>query len=258
MSRDLGELPDLQTLDQLRSLVASAKRIAVFTGAGISTESGIPDYRSADQGLWNTIRPIPFDEFIGSAEERTESWRRRFDGDRVMERAEPNIGHRLVARLVERGRCHAVVTQNVDGLHQAAGVPASQVIELHGNATYARCLSCGFRYEMADLEREFRGSGSVGDCRACGGVIKAATISFGQAMPPGPMRAAEEAMRAADLCLTLGSSLSVYPAAGFPQFAKERGAGLAIINREPTPLDPMADVVAHRALGATLSAIVTD
>ena len=239
-------------ITSLRQHLETAKRIVAFTGAGISTESGIPDYRSAGTGLWNKIKPIPFDEFIGSAEVRQQSWARRFDGERSMDHAAPNRGHRALAALVADGRCHAVVTQNVDGLHQASGIPADQVIELHGNATFARCLSCGARYELDALEKEFRAAGNVGPCALCGGIIKSATISFGQAMPEREMQLAEQAVREADLCLTLGSSLAVYPAAGFPQFAAQLGAPLVIINREPTPLDGIASLVIHDQIGAIL------
>ena len=240
----------------LKSYLEQAERIVVFTGAGISTESGIPDYRSAGTGLWNKIKPIPFDDFIGSAAVRKQSWARRFDGERMMDGALPNRGHRAVAQLVDDGRCHAVITQNVDGLHQASGIAAEHVIELHGNATYARCLSCGQRYEMDDLEAEYRSLGDVQPCSACGGIIKSATISFGQAMPEHEMRRAEQAVNEADLCLTLGSSLAVYPAAGFPQLAVQRGATLVIVNREPTPLDEYAHLALHEQIGDVLGAAV--
>jgi NAD-dependent deacetylase len=238
--------------DQLRDLIAAAGRVVFFTGAGISTESGIPDFRSPGTGLWTKMQPIPFQDFVASDAIRRESWRRRFDGERVLERAAPNTGHHAIARLVELGKVTAVITQNVDNLHQDAGVPASRVIELHGNAHHATCLACGLRYELAALEQQFRTGGRVEPCRACGGIIKTATISFGQAMPEREMARAEEAIAACDLCIVAGSSLQVYPAAGFPEYAKRRGAGLAIVNREATPLDPIADLVVRAELGRTL------
>jgi NAD-dependent deacetylase len=239
--------------DALRALVDAAARVVFFTGAGISTESGIPDFRSPGTGLWTKIKPIEFQDFVASEAVRRESWRRRFEGERVMERAKPNAGHLAIARLVAEGKVTAVITQNVDNLHQDSGVPAEQVIELHGNASYARCLDCALRYEMADLEAQFRSHGNVAPCSRCGGIVKSATISFGQAMPEREMERAQAAVEACDLCVVAGSSLVVYPAAGFPEYAKRLGAGLAIVNREETPLDRIADVVVHGELGPTLA-----
>ena len=244
------------TIDALRTLIDEAERIVFFTGAGISTESGIPDFRSPGTGLWTKMKPIQFQDFIASDEVRQESWRRRFDGDRTLEDARPNTGHLAVARLVEMGKGLAVITQNVDNLHQDSGVPEDKVIELHGNASYATCLSCHTRYEMADLEQQFRRQQRIDPCSRCGGIIKTATISFGQAMPEREMGRAQQAVEAADLCLVIGSSLVVYPAAGFPEYAKQLGAGLAILNREETPLDGIADVVVHEEIGRTLGYIV--
>ncbi|MYH15815.1 MAG: NAD-dependent deacetylase [Gammaproteobacteria bacterium] len=241
------------SVEQLAALLADAQRIVFFTGAGISTESGIPDFRSPGTGLWNQIKPIQFQDFIGSEEVRTESWRRRFTGERLMENAQPNKGHLSVARLVEEGRCLAVITQNVDNLHQDAGVPKEQVIELHGNASYATCLSCGIRYELGDLERQFKQLGRVEPCGRCGGIIKSATISFGQAMPEQAMLRAQAAVEACDLMVVAGSSLVVYPAAGFPEHAKRLGAKLAIVNREETPLDALADLVVRGEIGPAMS-----
>ena len=247
-------MPSLDdSVEQLAALLADAQRIVFFTGAGISTESGIPDFRSPGTGLWNQIKPIQFQDFIGSEDIRTESWRRRFTGERLMENAQPNKGHLSVARLVEEGRCLAVITQNVDNLHQDAGVPKAQVIELHGNASYATCLSCDIRYELGDLERQFKQLGRVEPCGRCGGIIKTATISFGQAMPEQAMQRAQAAVEACDLMVVAGSSLVVYPAAGFPEHAKRLGAKLAIVNREETPLDPMADLVVRGEIGPALS-----
>ena len=243
-------------VDKLADLVTRAQRIVFFTGAGVSTESGIPDFRSPGTGLWNQMKPIPFQDFVASDEVRQESWRRRFTGERALENAKPNKGHLSIARLVEAGRCTAVITQNVDNLHQDSGVPQEQVIELHGNASYAKCLSCGQRYEISELERQFRQLDRVAPCVSCGGVIKAATISFGQAMPEREMQRAQAAVADCDLMVVAGSSLVVYPAAAFPETAKRLGAQLAIVNREPTPLDPIADVVVHDEIGPTLSFVV--
>src|ERR671913_497213 len=146
----------------------------------------------------------------------------------------------------------AVITQNVDNLHQVSGVPEDKVIELHGNATYARCLGCSLRIELVEIEREFQASGAVAPCKACGGILKSATISFGQPMPLLPMQRAQDETMACDLFIVLGSSLSVFPAADFPLRAKQNGAALAIVNRDPTEMDELADIVIHAGIGATL------
>ena len=239
-------------VESLRTLLDRSRRALFFTGAGISTESGIPDFRSPG-GIWSRMQPIYFQEFVASEEKRGEAWRRRFDNRDGWVGAQPNSGHRAVARLIARGKASAVITQNVDNLHQASGVPEDKVIELHGNATYARCLGCSLRIELADIEREFQASGTVGPCKACGGIVKSATISFGQQMPLLPMQRALDETMACDLFIVLGSSLSVFPAADFPLRAKRQGAALVIVNRDPTEMDELADLVIHAGIGATLS-----
>ena len=238
-------------IQQLARLIDEATRVVVFTGAGISTESGIPDFRSPN-GIWSQTTPIYFDEYVKSADARIEAWRRKFEIDRDMIGAEPNRGHRAVAKLVRTGKVSVVITQNIDGLHQESGVPDEQMIELHGNGTYAMCLSCGARHELDPIKAAFEADNSLPDCNLCGGIVKTATISFGQAMPEGPMERARGETLACDLFLAIGSSLVVYPAAGFPAMAKQNGAGLVIINRDPTDLDRMADLVLNREIGPTL------
>jgi NAD-dependent deacetylase len=240
---------------ELARVIERARHAVVFTGAGISTESGIPDFRSPG-GIWTKMAPIDFSDFLASEEARRETWRRRFAADDTWQNARPNRGHRAVAELVRRGAAVAVITQNIDGLHQASGVPAEQVIELHGNSTYAHCLDCAQRYEIAELRTAFESDGIAPVCAACGGWVKTATISFGQAMPVEAMRRAELETLAADLFIVAGSSLVVYPAAGFPELAKRNGATLVIVNREPTGLDPIADLVLNRAIGETLGTAV--
>jgi len=242
-------------LDELKALLAEARRIVVFTGAGISTESGIPDFRSPG-GIWTKYQPIEFSDFMASEEMRRESWRRKFATEAVMGKAEPNAGHRAVARLIERGTASAVITQNVDGLHQKSGVPDAKVIELHGNSTYATCLECGERHELDEIRAVFADNETLPDCKACGGIVKTATISFGQSMPTLPMARAQDETLAADLFLVLGSSLVVYPAAAFPLMAKKNGASLVIVNREPTSHDSAADLVLNTEIGPTLAAAV--
>jgi NAD-dependent deacetylase len=239
----------------LADLIREARRIVVFTGAGISTESGIPDFRSPG-GVWSRMKPIYFQAFVASEDKRREAWTRVFSGAAGWTGRAPNAGHHAVARLVEQGKASAVITQNVDNLHQDSGVPAAKVIELHGNASYATCLDCGLRHELADLRPIFVERGQIPSCRDCGGLVKTATISFGQPMPEEPMRLAEAETRACDLFLVLGSSLVVYPAAGFPAMAKRGGARLAIVNREPTDQDPLADLVLHDEIGPVMAGVV--
>jgi NAD-dependent deacetylase len=242
-------------VEQLKRMIAAAERMVAFTGAGISTESGIPDYRSPG-GIWTQFRPIEFGDFLASAEARRETWRRKFASQEVIANATPNAGHRALARLVEQGRMAAVITQNIDGLHQASGVPATKVIELHGNSTYAACLDCRRRYELEWVREIFAIDERLPLCTACGGMIKTATISFGQAMPEAEMDRAQRATLAADLFIVLGSSLVVYPAAGFPVMAKRNGARLVIVNREPTEQDGLADLVINAEIGSTMSRAV--
>lgn len=244
-------MSDASAIAELQAMIDAAQRVVVFTGAGISTESGIPDFRSPG-GLWKTNAPIRFQDFVASEDARIEAWKRRFAMQETLAAATPNRGHRAVANLVARGKAIAVITQNIDGLHQAAGVPADQVIELHGNTMHASCLTCGQRYELGPIRAKFEADGAVPRCLWCDGLVKTATISFGQSMPTAEMRRAEQATLAADLFIVAGSSLVVYPAAAFPELAKHRGATLAIINREETGLDGIADLVVRRGIGDIL------
>jgi len=240
---------------RLAAMLRGARDAVVFTGAGISTESGIPDFRSPG-GIWTQMAPIDFRDFVSSPEMRKEAWRRRFAMEEMFARARPNPGHAAIAALVARGIVSHVITQNIDNLHQVSGVPADQVIELHGNSRYAKCLDCGERVELEPIRLHFEAEGEPPDCAACGGLLKTATISFGQAMPEAEMERAERAARACDFFLVLGSSLVVYPAAGFPPLAKRNGARLAIVNREPTDQDGIADLVLHDEIGPVLSRAV--
>ncbi|WP_293676830.1 Sir2 family NAD-dependent protein deacetylase [uncultured Phenylobacterium sp.] len=242
------------TRHDLTHAIANARRIVVFTGAGISTESGIPDFRSPG-GVWSKMKPIYFQDFVGNEARRREAWERAFGGRAGWVGREPNAGHMGVARLIARGKASAVITQNVDNLHQASGVPAHQVIELHGNASYATCLDCTLRHDLNDLKSLWQATGDLPACRDCGGIVKTATISFGQAMPLEPMARAQAETMACDLFLVLGSSLVVYPAAGFPVMAKRNGAVLAIVNREETELDGYADLVLHDEIGPVMTAV---
>jgi NAD-dependent deacetylase len=249
--------PDIETaVAELQALVQAATVVLPFTGAGISTECGIPDFRSPG-GLWTRNRPIPFDEFLASREMRAEAWRRRFAMEREFGAAKPGRGHLALASLYRAGKAPAVVTQNIDNLHQSSGISAEHVIELHGNTTYALCLECGKRYELPWVKQQFTASGGEApDCTACGGAIKSATVSFGQAMPEAAMRRAEELTLGCDLFLVVGSSLVVWPAAGFPLLAKRNSARLVIINREATEFDDVADLVIHDDIGTALAPFI--
>jgi NAD-dependent protein deacetylase/lipoamidase len=240
-----------EAIRRLRELIDAARRCVVFTGAGISTESGIPDFRSPG-GLWTKMKPIQFEDFVSSAEARRESWRRRFDRAIGFEAAEPNRGHRAIAHLVRTGKVSHVITQNIDGLHARSGVPEELIIELHGNNIYAKCIDCGERYELAPIRTAFETAGILPECGSCGGHVKTATVSFGQPMPEDAMRRAEAATLACDLFISVGSSLVVYPAAGFPILAKRNGAKLVILNRDPTDLDSFADMLLNFEIGPTL------
>jgi len=238
-------------MKSLESLLAESRRSVVFTGAGISTESGIPDFRSPN-GVWSKFTPVYYQDFVASEEARREAWRRKMIVDRDMHEAEPNRGHRAVAELVRRASASFVITQNIDGLHQKSGVPDERVIELHGNSTYAACLDCGLRHELEPILEAFAVDETLPHCRSCDGLVKTATVSFGQAMPQAAMQRAEAATLECDLFLAIGSSLVVYPAAGFPVLAKRNGARLVIVNREPTDQDGLADLVINSEIGATL------
>lgn len=242
-------------VERLGDLIAEASVIVPFTGAGISTETGIPDFRSPG-GLWSRNRPIPFDEFVASQDARDEAWRRRFAMDSTFAAARPGRGHRALAALYKAGKVPAVITQNIDNLHQASGIEAGDVIELHGNTTYARCIGCGKSYELSWVKTRFDANGHAPFCTACEQPVKAATISFGQAMPEEEMRRAAELARHCDLFIAIGSSLVVWPAAGFPLLAKQSGAKLVIINNEPTEQDEHADLVIRHDIGDTLGPFV--
>ena len=244
-------------ISDLAKLIVQSSRVVIFTGAGISTESGIPDFRSPG-GVWSKMKPIQFQDFVADPKMREESWRRKFEGMDGMTKAQPNNGHFAVARLVNSGKVSHVITQNVDNLHQNSGVPDDKVIELHGNATYAKCLDCGQAYKFAPLKVAFQKHGEVPDCEHCGGMIKTATISFGQSMPEREMLLAEQATIDCDLFIAIGSSLVVYPAASLPLQAKQYGAKLVILNREPTDMDGYADMVIHAEIGHVLSQTIAE
>ena len=238
--------------EELHKYIEEAKKIVIFTGAGISTESGIPDFRGP-HGVWQTNTPIYFQDFVSSEEVRRKSWKRKFSGQDIIRKAKPNIGHLAVAKIIGTHQSAYLITQNVDNLHQDAGVPEDKITEIHGNASYASCLDCGTRYELPPIKKAFLADGVIPYCDSCEGMIKTATISFGQPMPEEEMQIAQSKTIECDLFITIGTSLAVYPAAGFPKLAKELGAKLIIINNQPTDLDPIADLVIHEQIGKVFS-----
>lgn len=243
------------SLDLAREWIEQARRIVGFSGAGISTESGIPDFRGPN-GVWARNRTVLFDEFVRNREDRIEYWRQKVEAWPRIRDAEPNAGHGAFVQLARRGKLLAMITQNIDGLHQRSGLDPAIVHELHGTTLEAACLSCGERIGSEEACRRVVAGEAAPECRSCGGLLKPATVSFGQSMPEEVMRAAEQAAASCDLFLVVGSSLVVQPAALLPLIAKRSGARLLIVNREPTPLDEEADLTVRGEIGVTLPAIV--
>ncbi len=232
--------------------LVEARPAVAFTGAGISTESGVPDFRSPG-GVWSKSQPVMYDQFLASPAARQEYWRQKAIAHHDFATAEPNAAHTTLAGWEARGLLRGVITQNIDGLHQMAG--SRHVLELHGTARQIACLACGARQVADPLVAQFERTGEVPPCPLCGGLLKHATISFGQQLPTDVLEESSAWARECQLLLALGSSLVVHPAAGIPQLAKQAGARLVIINRDPTPLDPLADLVIRSGLGQALTAI---
>lgn len=242
-------------IEELAGLVQRARRAVVFSGAGISTESGIPDFRSPG-GYWTRYKPVHFDEFMASEDKRLEAWQNFLVIRQTIAEARPGPGHRAVSRLVALGHVASVITQNIDGLHEEAGVPRDLIIEVHGNGTYAKCLSCGLRHEISWVSEVIARTERPPNCTACGGIVKSATISFGQSMPEQEMADARAAALNADLFIAIGSSLQVFPAAGLPVMAKQNRTPLVIINREETGLDGLADLVINAEIADVMAALM--
>lgn len=247
------EVSGNDAISSLGNLLGSAGRIVALTGAGISTESGIPDFRGPG-GLWTRVKPITFGEFVQSEAARLEDWRRRFAMNEVFARATPNAGHRALAFLAREGRLSLLVTQNIDGLHQRAGLDPGHVLEIHGNATHGHCLDCGLEMPLAVVRSLIDARGQSPRC-ACGGLVKSAVISFGEKLPEARLRRAFEEAQRTDLFLVIGSSLTVQPAATIPLSAKRAGACLAILNMQETSLDGAADLVVRAPIGSVFSHI---
>ena len=245
--------------DSVSDIVLQSRRIVVFTGAGISTESGIPDFRSPG-GIWDRFDPneLGYQNFRASEAGREKYWEFSKSLWPTIADARPNRGHYAIAELYRLGKLDCVITQNIDSLHQKSGVPEERVIELHGTMKWVLCLGCGQRYPREQIQKRVEGGEKIPSCDACGGILKPATISFGQPMPEKETREAETRSASCDLFLVAGSSLVVYPAAQMPLVAKEHGAKLVIINLEPTPHDRYADIVIYEKTGQVLPQIVEE
>ncbi|MGH9833505.1 MAG: SIR2 family NAD-dependent protein deacylase [Blastocatellia bacterium] len=241
------------TFEEAVKLIAASTRIVGFTGAGISTESGIPDFRSPN-GVWANNRIIEYQEFVSSRAGRVEYWRQKVAMWPEMRAAQPNAGHLAFAELERRAKLRAMITQNIDGLHQRAG--NTNIIELHGTTVETVCLTCGARISMDEALRRVEEGDLAPECEPCGGLLKPATVSFGQSMPAREMDLAVKACYDCEVFLAVGSSLVVYPAAALPELAKQNGAALIIINRTPTPMDGIADLVLNEEIGKVLPALV--
>jgi len=240
-------------VELLASWLAAAKHGVAFTGAGISTESGIPDFRSPG-GVWSKLQPVYYQDFLNDADERRRYWAMRKASIPAFLAAQPNAGHIALARLETRGSIVAIVTQNIDELHQRAG--SRNVLEIHGTAMRVHCLTCDKRWDCEEIQRRQDDGETELTCDACGGLLKSMTVSFGQALPAEAFMSAHQYARKADLFLAMGSSLVVYPAAELPEVAKAQGAKLVIINRDPTPLDGIADLVIRAGIGETMGDVM--
>ncbi|HCY86402.1 MAG TPA: sigma factor regulator FecR [Desulfobacteraceae bacterium] len=246
--------PDaLAAVEKIARHIKRAKTVVAFTGAGISTESGIPDYRSQG-GLWDKFQPVYFDEFMSSKDARIEYWKQRVEMEKGLRHAAPNKGHKALARLSRAGRLTAVITQNIDGLHQASGIDEEKVIELHGNSRRIRCMSCSSLTSWDDAMKRISNGDLAPECD-CGGYFKPDTVSFGQAMPERETREAARLSSQSDVFIATGSTLLVQPAASMPEYARSAGAFVAIINLSQTPFDSRCNLMIREKAGPVLDAL---
>ena len=248
-------MPDpLELIASLRELIAGSSRIVGFTGAGISTESGIPDYRSKG-GIWNRYQPVYFADFVADPDKRKLFWERTLELWPAVRDARPNAGHAFFAELHRSGKLVGLVTQNVDGLHEKSGLPQELIVNLHGSALEVVCLSCPCRYSSEEIAAKTDLARGIPICAACGGLLKPDTISFGQPLRREDLERADRMARSCDLMIAMGSTLQVFPAAHIPVTAKRAGAKLAIVTLSETPLDEMADVVVNMPIGELVAVL---
>lgn len=245
-------MSDAERLADLLSVAGSGGTV-VFTGAGVSTESGIPDFRSPG-GIWSRYAPIDYADYLSDPEMRREAWQRGLHTYASIAEAQPNAAHLAITSWWTAGLLIGVVTQNIDGLHQAAGLPTEAVVELHGNAHRVACLECSSRFDRPEIHARLLAGEEDPACPHCGGILKSTTISFGQALPERAVAEARRMHATARLCLVVGSSLVVYPAASLPEVSLDAGGQLAIVNQTPTHLDPFAALVSRSAAGDLLAA----
>jgi NAD-dependent deacetylase len=245
------------SIGKIAELIHESKRLMIFTGAGISTESGIPDFRSPG-GIWDRFDPDDFtlDKFISDVESRRKQWR-MFGEGMLSDKAEPNKAHIAIAELYDFGKLDCVVTQNIDNLHQKAGVPGEKIFELHGNMNWASCMRCGQRYPFEEIKARLESGEEIPDCKICSGMLKPDIVMFGEQLPVDVLEEASRRAIASDLCIVIGSTLIVYPAAYIPIYAVQSGAGLVIINLSETPVDDKAEVVINTRAGDTMAEIVS-
>jgi len=247
----------MDPIDQAAEWIGQSQRLVVFTGAGLSTESGIPDFRSPG-GVWSRYNPADFDfqNFLAGEASREKYWQMATEMYAAIREARPNPAHLAIYELDRLGKLEAVITQNIDGLHEKAGHGADKIIELHGTALHVSCLNCGKRYNRDEIQERIKQGIKAPACDDCQGPLKPATISFGQAMPERETQEAYRRSAASDLFIVIGSSLVVQPAASLPLAAKQGGAKLVIINRDSTPYDDLANLVIHGQAGRILPAIL--
>ena len=235
-------------LEEFAARLRRSQALVFFTGAGISTESGVPDFRSAG-GVWTKYQPVLFQDFLASEPRRVQHWQLKKATYELFKTVKPNLAHYALCEFEKRGQLLGLITQNIDGLHKLAGAPEAKLVELHGTDRLVTCLNCGKPYHPADVYEAWHEGLPTPTCSDCGGFLKSANVSFGQSMPVAAMQRAQAWSEQCDIFVVIGSSLQVQPAASFPVIAKRSGACLAIVNRDPTPLDELADFVHNGAIG---------
>jgi NAD-dependent deacetylase len=247
----------VNTFNEIIKLVKASKSAVILTGAGISTESGLPDFRS-DNGFWTKNKPIQFNEFLQSEEKQRLSWERNIELHSLLKNIKPNLGHMFVEKITSLQKSNFLITQNIDGLHQKSGVPRNKIIEIHGSAIEAACLECAAKQNILDFHDAIKLEDPLPKCTFCGGVVKVATISFGQPMNEMDMMHASKIVEESDLMIVMGSSLKVLPAGKLPNLAMQSGSKLIILNREKTRYDQSADIVINDELQNICSKLIDE
>ena len=245
----------MNTFNEIIRLIKASERTVILTGAGISTESGLPDFRSND-GFWTKNKPIQFNEFLLSEEKQRLSWERNIELHSLLKNIKPNIGHAFVEKIIRLQKKNFLITQNIDGLHQKSGISKNKIIEIHGSAIEAACLECEAKQNILDFHDAIKSKIPLPKCSVCGGIVKVATISFGQPMNEIDMMHASKIVKESDLMIVMGSSLKVLPAGKLPNLAMQSGSKLIILNREKTRYDSSADIVINDELQNICSKLI--